>query len=180
MASDPETLEVHAAVLLHQDPALLPKSLVRQMEADAVEESGPNAPIKEYVTFCFFFEDRDREALYMDDDPTCLIKQIDDFPTLEAARAYALEWVGPIGKEYSFHHIPGIYQTAFMKFANGYRADLDPLEMAWYLPPEGSVTLVRDFPPRLEPSPITPEPGRVSWAAMPPATVLEMYRQRGF
>jgi hypothetical protein len=29
--------------------------------------------------------------------------------------------------------MPGTYQTAFVKFVDGYQADLDPLEMAWYL-----------------------------------------------
>lgn len=75
-------------------------------------------------------------------------------------RAAASEWVGPTAGDYDFHHMPGIYQTAFVKFANGYQADLDPLEMAWYLPSpvQDDLMLVRDFPPRLEPTPITPEP----------------------
>lgn len=182
MASDPETLEVHGAIVLHQDPALLPKSLLREMAADAGEDGGPGAPINEYVTFCFVFENEDRPELYIGGDPRCLVKQIDDFPTLKAARAYASEWVGPSATEYDFRHMPGIYQTAFVKFANGYQADLDPLEMAWYLPSseQNDLMLVRDFPPRLEPTPITPEPGRVSWVMMPRAAVLEMYRQRGF
>jgi hypothetical protein len=78
--------------------------------------------------------------------------------------------------------MPGIYQTAFVKFANGYQADLDPLEMTWYLPSpvQDDLMPVRDLPPRLEPTQITPEPGRVSWVIMPRAAVLEMYRQRGF
>lgn len=134
MASDPETLEVRGASVLHQDPALLQKSLPREMKADASQERGPDAPIDEYVTFCFLFEHEDRVDLYMGGDPTCLLKQIDGFPTLERARAAASEWVGPTAGDYDFHHMPGIYQTAFVKFANGYQADLDPLEIAWYLP----------------------------------------------
>ena len=91
-------------------------------------------------------------------------------------------WVGSSATERDFHHTPGIYQTAFGKFTNGYQADLDPLEMAWYLPSpsQEDLMLVRDFPPRLQPSQITPEPGRVSWRMMPRAAVRDTYRQRGY
>jgi hypothetical protein len=181
MASDPET-EIRGAIVLHQYPVMLPRSLLRNMKADASQERGPDASIDEYVTVCFLFEHEDRADLYMGGDPTCLLKQIDGFPTFQGARTAALEWVGPTAGEYDFHHMPGIYQTGFVKFVNGYQADLDPLEMAWYLPgsPIQDAMLVRDFPPRLEPTPIAPEPERMSWRMMPRAAVLEMYRQRGF
>jgi hypothetical protein len=187
MASDPEALEVHGTIVLHQDPALLPKSLLRQMEADAMEEGRPSGAIDEYVVFHFRFEEDDRESLYIEGDPTSVLRRIDAVSSLEAAWAKAGDWVGPTATAYEFHHMPGIYQTAFVKLVNGYRADLDPIEMAWYLPAQDNrlpgtdnVFLVRDFPPRLEPSPITPRPGRVSWSAMPRGAVLELYRQRGF
>jgi hypothetical protein len=183
MASDPENLEVQGAIVLHQDPDLLPKSLLRQLEADAIEQGRPSGSIDEFVTFCFLFEEEDREGLYgWGGDPTRVLKQIDGVPSFEAARAKALDWVGASAREYAFHHMPGIYQTAFVKFVNGYQTDLDPLEMAWYLPSplQDDLMLMRDFPPRLQPTPITPEPGRVSWVMMPRATVLEMNRQRGF
>jgi hypothetical protein len=87
MASDPETLDVRGAIVVHRDPALLPKSLLCEMKADASQERGPDARIDEYVTFCFLFEHEDRVDLYMGGDPTCLLKQIGGFPTLEGARA---------------------------------------------------------------------------------------------
>jgi hypothetical protein len=181
LASDPASLEVHGGSVLHQDPALLPKVLLRQMQQDAIEDGGPDASIDEYVTFCFLFAHEDRADLYIGGDPTCVRKQIDGFPTLAAACGFAQEWVGSSATERDFHHMPGIYQTAFVKFTNGYQADLDPLEMAWYLPSpsQEDLMLVRDFPPRLQPSQITPEPGRASWRMMPRAAVRDTYRQRG-
>jgi hypothetical protein len=130
LASDPASLEVHGGSVLHQDPALLPKVLLRQMQQDAIEDGGPDASIDEYVTFCFLFAHEDRADLYIGGDPTCVRKQIDGFPTLAAACGFAQEWVGSSATERDFHHMPGIYKTAFVKFTNGYQADLDPLEMA--------------------------------------------------
>jgi hypothetical protein len=157
------------------------------MKADAMRAGRPTGAIDEYVAFHFLFEEEDRAGLYIEGDATSVLKQIDAVPSLQAAAAKADDWVGPNGREYEFRQMPGIYQTAFVKFVNGYQADLDPMEMAWYLPSQDNrlpgtdnVFVMRDFPPRLEPSPSTPQPGRVSWSAMPRAAVLELYRQRGF
>jgi hypothetical protein len=177
VASDPEQREVHAVIVLHQDPDLLPKDAAKWAQEAAGD---PREQLAEYVMFGLFFEEIDREALYMDGDPACLVKMIDGLMNQGEARDAAREWVGPTAQELPFHQLPGIYQTAFVKHVVGYQADLDALEMAWYLPGGNGLSLVRDFPPRLGPSPITPEPGRVSWAMMPSAAVEEMFRQRGF
>ena len=71
--------------MLRQDPALLPKVLLRQMQQDAMKDGRPDASIDEHVTFCFLFAHEDRADLYMGGDSTCLQKQIDGFPTVAAA-----------------------------------------------------------------------------------------------
>lgn len=76
--SDPDEFEVRAAVALHLDPSLLPKD---------VESVAFNV-------FGFAFDHDDRVGLYMDVDPTVLVKMHEGAETLDEAEQLALGWCG--------------------------------------------------------------------------------------
>jgi hypothetical protein len=132
--SDPDEYEVHAAAVLHLDPSLLPKGV----ESDA------------FNVFGFAFHDEDRTGLYMEGDPTVLVKMHEGAESLDEAEQLALGWCGEGSSKRPLHNIPGIYQVAYMQQITGNHQLGGSGEFGWAIErgPKG-YDVVREFPPKL-------------------------------
>jgi hypothetical protein len=183
LASDPDELEVRSAIVLHQDPRLLPPNALEPARAEAEESGEPFAGLPEFVVLTFAFSEDDRVALYMDGDRKCLVYGVEVADSLSDAERHAREWVGAGSVELPFRHLPGVYQAAFIEYVTG--ADLPPheSEFAWVLPTaggEGEHMPFREFPPRTGPTDFTPDPKVVSFGLLPRAAVDELMGSRGW
>jgi hypothetical protein len=64
--------------------------------------------------------------------------------------------------------LPGVYQGAFWAVFRGVEPESEADWFSWILPPAANgLHPVRDFPPRLEPTPTAPTPGEVSFVLLP-------------
>jgi hypothetical protein len=179
--SDPDQLEVRAAAVLHQDPRLMPRNAEELAAREAAEQREDFQGLADFMVFKLAFEEDDRGALYMDGDPSCLIYELEGAASPEGANALAWAWVGATGITCSFEHLPGVYQAAYISYLRGDPVEPDPTQMMWALPSERADAVpIREFPPRLKPTDLTPEPGTVSFGLLPRAAVDAMYRQRGW
>jgi hypothetical protein len=119
----------------------------------------------------------------MEHDRTCLVRGVDVRDTVDASRVPGTEWVGANGFETPFRYLPGVYQAAFVAYVTGSHPDAHPSEFMWATPGEdpGSEWLpFREFPPRLEPTEVTPEPGKVSFGLLPRNALDQMPSDRGW
>jgi hypothetical protein len=176
-ATDPERIDVRGAIVLHREPALLPKRQANDPE------------FSPYLAFGLHFEEEDRFGLYMADDNTVVVKERTGHKTLPEARAWADVWVGETKRELPFHYMPGLYQSAFIEAICGYRNhDGDMLIGSWILPTrvddgqlDASPTMLmaREFPPKVDAVNESEDVGR-GWTLFETKTVDELIRQRGF
>lgn len=176
LASSPGKLDVRSAIVLHQDPALLPRNSV-------------TPDLATYVTFCLSFEGDDRLRLYGDGDVACLVKLVNGSMSFESAEKAARDWVGATAYEFRFHYLPGVYQSAFVRYVVGYECENDQMQFGWILPLDENDYLTerenghlraQDFPQRLVPTPATPEPGKVTFALIPAEVHTRLIQERGF
>jgi hypothetical protein len=132
--SDPDQYEVRAAAVLHLDPSLLPKDIKSVA----------------FNVFGFAFHHDDRIGLYMDVDPTVLVKMQEGTETLDEAEELALGWCGDGASKRSLHNIPGVYQVAYMQRITGNRELGGSGEFGWAIErgPNGC-DVVREFPPKV-------------------------------
>ena len=168
--SDPDQLEVRAATILHQDPMHLPKS------AEADPDFQP------FILFCWGFTHDDRVGLYAGADPTVLGKGEGLFATREEAEASALEWVGDGYRRLPLASIPGVYQLAYMVAVTGDDLLSGSGQFMWALPAEGDEELqaIREFPPKVAPTEMTPDPAQVEFFFLPRVVVEEMQHEFGW
>jgi hypothetical protein len=174
--SDPDEYEVRSSIVLHQERALLPKN-AEEVAAEAAEIGEQFDGLPEYVIFNFGFDEEERTELYMDHDRTCLVRSFDVAETLDASRAVATEWVGAKGIELAFRHLPGVYQASFVAYVTGSHPEHHPSEFMWAIPsddPRNEFVPFREFPPRVGPTEVTPEPGNVSFGLLPRYAVDRM------
>lgn len=147
--TDPDADEVRAAVILHQDPALLPKDAPARARAE-IEANGEEwKGFPEYVTFCFGFDDSDRVDIFMDGNNAVTVREWRSTPNLADASSHASEWIGEELHQFPFENIPGLYQAAFFQVITGHEHDVG-LTWMWCLPPMGDFAPVRRFPPVLD------------------------------
>lgn len=133
--SDPDQFEVRAAVVLHLDPSLLPKG---------VESVAFNV-------FGFAFDHDDRVGLYMDVDPTVLVKMHEGAETLDEAEQLALGWCGDGASKRPLRNVPGVYQVAYMQRITGNRELGGSGEFGWVIEGgEKGYDVVREFPPKVK------------------------------
>ena len=145
---------VRAAVVLRYAPQRLPKVDVEAWFAEATAEHGERG-IPPYGVFTFDFDDGDRVALYVDHDPTVLIRDIDVKFDLPDAVAAARHWTGDKTTEAEFRNIPGVYQTALIEAITGTSRRWEgSLSMSWHLPGGGEYVVCRKYPPRAGDEPI--------------------------
>lgn len=132
--TDPDEMDVRAAAVLHLDPSLLPKGV------DSVA----------YNAIGFAFEHDDRVGLYMDADPTVLVKSIQGAESLEEAKHLAIAWCGSTASERPLRNLPGVYQVAYMQRITGNDSLGGSGEFGWAIErgPKG-YDVVREFPPKL-------------------------------
>jgi hypothetical protein len=168
--SDPDQLEVRAATILHQDPKLLPKGV----------EDDPD--FQPFAVSYFGFDHDDRIGLYAEADPTVLGKDGGLFSTQEEAEALALSWVGDGHQRLPLTNLPGVYQVAYMVAVTGDDSLGGSGEFMWALPVDGDGDLqpIREFPPKVEPTEMTPDPDKVSFFFLPRAVVQGMQREFGW
>jgi hypothetical protein len=178
--TDPFEWEVRAAVVLHQDPALLPDGAASLAQGQAAESGEPFEGLAEYVVAKLAFAEKDRIHLYMDFDPVCLVYEADAVMTVAEADESARAWVGDSAVPMPFEHIPGIFQAQFVSFILQREVEGATEQFSWVLPPQGDVYPFREFPPRTHPTEFTPRPGVVTVGLLPSAGVRALYSQRGW
>ena len=145
---------VRAAVVLRYAPERLPKADAEAWLAEATADYGENG-IPTYGVFAFDFNDADRAALYMDHDPTVLIRDIEVKFDLSEAVAAARQWTGDKTTEAEFQNIPGVYQTALIEAITGTsRLWEGSLSSSWHFPSDGRHVVCRKYPPPVGDEPI--------------------------
>jgi hypothetical protein len=180
-ASDPDQLEVRAAVVLHLDPRLLPRNAETHAAREAAEAGEDEFEgLSEFVVFKMAFGEDDRAGLYMDGDPSCLVYQVEGASRDVDAEALARAWVGEGVRRVRFEHLPGVYQAAYVSHVRGTPVEADETQFMWAIPGEDDAAFVpvREFPPRTGATELTREPGTVSFGLLPRAAVDELYRVR--
>ncbi len=132
--SDPDQLDVRAAVVLHLDPELLPR----------------NVQSVAYNMIGFAFNEDDRIGIFVEADPTCCAKWLQGADTLDEAKQLAAGWCGEGASERPLRNLPGIYQVAYMQRMTG-DEDLGGAGQFGWAIARGSegMDICREFPPRL-------------------------------
>jgi hypothetical protein len=161
--TDPDEYEVRAAVVLRLDPALLPK------DVESVA----------YNVLGFAFNEDDRVGLYVEVDPTILVKMQEGAETLDAAKQLALGWCGDGASERSLRNIPGVYQVAYMQRITGNRDLGGSGEFGWAIETgKKGYDVVREFPPKLTEEGHGPKPPE--FVVLPTAVVDGFQREFGW
>ena len=154
--SDPDTLYAEAVVI------------VRERMADGS---------KRFTNYCLSFEEEDRTAVFIDGDLSSLIADTQQFDDRREAVAEAKDWIDERPQKVEFEGLPGTYQGAMWSYLLGIELEATPGWFGWVLPAGKGLAVIRDFPPRLEPTEITPEPGTVSWSPIPTDAAQAMQRE---
>jgi hypothetical protein len=174
---------VRAAVIFHVDPELVPTDMDERQRATAEAEEHEYGGYFEWQLLGIEFLDDDfggddRVSLYMDHDPTALVRGRGSLPTFEAAAEEARAWVGAEGQECSFRALPGVFQRAAVceiaeEWPEHHAADLmwaPGIDNGKEWQPQ------RQFPPDLKKL----EAGEGEWTILPLAAIEELLASRGW
>jgi hypothetical protein len=179
---DEERPHVRAAVVFHQDPALLQEDAVDDARRQAEEDGVPFEGLSEWVVFRLDFDDDDRVGLYMEHDVTCLVRAWDSAFSEAEAREKAQAWIAEAGDEpqhLEFRWLPGVYQAATIAFIKGTRPIADKFWFGWVMPGTNGYHPMRHYPPKLPEGREEGEP-EVDWVLLPEHAVQALYADRGW
>lgn len=178
--SDPEGADVRASVIFHLDPELVPEDMDERARREAEDDGSEYTGIVDWHVLALEFvedeEGADRVALYMDHDPTALIRQRRGFETLDDARAEAQEWVGGSPEAVAFRSIPGVFQSAVITAIGCRDLEPHPADLMWAPDFESDAewVAVRKFPPPVN------ERNEGQWNLLPPDAVEDLLADRGW
>lgn len=145
-------------------------------EAVVVVKEKTDDGSKKFANHYLSFTHDHRPAVFMDGDLSSMITDVERFDSRKEATAEARQWIdGPVERA-QFELIPGIFQAAMWSYLLGVELEASPGWFGWVIPGDKGIAMARDFPPRLEPTDITPEPGTVTWALIPNQLAWEMQR----
>lgn len=159
-ASSPDTPDVRAAVVLDERIAKL-----------GLAGQGTNG----HAVVLMDFNENDRTTVFMEGTVSSLVKHIESIDGEAPAVDLARGWIDGVVNEFELDFLPGIYQNAFWSLVLGEELELAEASFGWVLPPENGLYPVRDFPPRLKPTSLTPVPGEVSFKLLPSDVALQLW-----
>lgn len=166
---DDSQLCVRAAVVVRYAYERLPRDVLRQWEADAVDEHDGRLP--SYGVFEFDFHDDDRFMLYMEGDRSISIREVEVGFDLDEARAKALAWVGEPNTETHLENLPGMYAASLIEAVTGVERLWNEWAIEWFFPGDADAVYV---PFRKYPTPLNEE---LAFHLMPKEVGAATFRQ---
>lgn len=142
VVGDPTAYNVRGAVVVHQDPNLVPRDPAKNT---------PGASDAPYVVVRLDTTENRLFSYVMDGmGPRALAVDQQGVESLDEATLLAFHWCGEDARAVPFPNIPGVYQAAFISFITGREPELGELLLLWVQPDDsGGHVLVRNYPPGL-------------------------------
>jgi hypothetical protein len=178
--TDPEGDEPRAAVVWHLAPDLLPEDFEDTVRGAVEEEGGEFTGVAEFMINAMEFVDEDRVGLFMEGDPTSVIRGKWGAASANDARGEAREWVEETGHEafqVPLDSLPNVFQYAFMAEVTQREIEPSGAYLLW-VPEMGSneqMIAIRRFPPD-----INKPKDEGEWNLVPRAAIEEMLADRGW
>lgn len=180
---DRDRPHVRAAVVLHQNPALLPQDTEAEARREVEAAGEPWGGFHQWVVFLLDFSDDDRSGLFLDHDVSCLVRGFTTAPSQDEAIAAAQDWIEESGDEpeqTGFAWIPGIYQAATVAYVKGTQPEADMTWFGWVTPATNGLHPLREYPPKLHDGDSDSSDVEVGWILMPDHAIASMYADRGW
>lgn len=162
---------VRASVVFHHNRSLLPENAEEMAAQEAASDGDQFQGLAEWIVFTLDFNDEDRVGLYMEHDPTCLIREIAPVGTFDQACNEALAWTENPAGSTGFYDLPGVYQVAVMAWLTNTPPDADEGQFAFFSRSDmdaGSPLIpLRPYPPRIKEGTASSHTDDPQWMLLP-------------